>query len=121
MQYLIIITLIFMTSCAAQQLNQNAEQVRFIQQDSKGCIYLGEATGSQGDFFTGGWTSNENLETGARNALKNKVAEMGGNAVVLLTNRAGNTGSSGAYGGGVQQTNVALAGIAYRCPKEATN
>lgn len=121
MKKTIILTTILMSGCAAQQLNPNAQQVRFTQQDPKGCTYLGEATGSQGDFFTGGWTSNENLETGARNALKNKAADLGGNTVVLLTNRAGNTGSSGAYGGGYQQTNVALAGVVYNCPKEAMN
>jgi hypothetical protein len=77
---------------------------------------LGEATGNQGNFFTGAWTSNENLETGARNDLKNKAAGMGGNVVVLLTNRAGVTGSAGQYGGSMQQTNVTVTGTVYRCP-----
>ncbi|WP_253248803.1 DUF4156 domain-containing protein, partial [Klebsiella pneumoniae] len=72
-------------------------------------------TGSQGNFFTGGWTSNSNLETGARNDLKNKAWKMGGNVVVLLTQRAGQTGSVYHGTGSSQQTNVTLSGTVYRC------
>ncbi len=107
---------ILFTSCAATVLNTGADKVRFVQQEPKDCKYLGEATGNQGNFLTGGWTSNENLETGARNELKNKVFEMGGNTVMVLTNRAGATGSYGMYGGSSQQTNVTLTGTVYSCP-----
>lgn len=112
-------TLLSLIGCAATQLKPGAEKVRFMQSEPKGCKYLGEATGNQGNFFTGGWTSNENLETGARNELKNKVVEMGGNVVVVLTNRAGQTGSYGQYGGGSQQTNVTLTGTVFKCPNGA--
>ncbi len=54
------------------------------------------------------------METGARNDIKNKAAAIGGNVVVLLTQRAGQTG--GYYGGSGQQTNVTLTGNVYRCP-----
>ena len=37
----------------------------------KGCAFLGDVTGSQGDFLRGAITSNADLETGARNDLKN--------------------------------------------------
>lgn len=58
--------------------------------------------------------TNANLETGARNDLKNKAAALGGNLVVLLTQR---TGGSGGTGGSGQQTNVTLSGNVYRCPE----
>nr|WP_206606114.1 DUF4156 domain-containing protein [Steroidobacter cummioxidans] len=66
--------------------------------------------------FTGSFITNENLETGARNDLKNKAAALGGNLVVLLTERAGQSGGFGEKGGSVEQTNVTLSGNVYRCP-----
>jgi len=118
---LICSVLFVLAGCAANEIKPGAEKVRFMQSEPKGCKYLGEATGNQGNFFTGGWTSNENLETGSRNTLKNKAYEMGGNVVVVLTNRAGQTGSYGQYGGGSQQTNVALAGTVFDCPAAVLN
>lgn len=56
-------------------------------------------------------------ETGARNDLKNKAYKMGGNTVVLLTQRAGQTGSSWHGSGSSKQTNVTLSGNVYRCPR----
>lgn len=57
-----------LTACSANNLNQGAERVRITNTEPTGnCTFLGEVTGSQGNFFTGGWTSNSNLETGARN------------------------------------------------------
>jgi hypothetical protein len=109
--------LLLFAGCAAETLKPGAENVRFFQSEPKGCKYVGETTGNQGNFFTGGWTSNANLETGARNTLKNNAYEMGGNAIVVLTNRAGQTGSYGEYGGSSQQTNVTLSATVYKCPK----
>lgn len=63
-----------LTACSANSLNYGAEQVRVMTSEpGKECSYLGDITGSQGNFFTGGWTSNSNLETGARNDLKTKL------------------------------------------------
>ncbi len=109
--------LLLLTGCAAEPLKPGAEKVHFMQSEPKGCKYLGEATGNQGNAFIGGLTSNENMETGARNTLKNKAVDMGGNAVVMLTNRAGQTGSYGRHGGGTRQTNVSITGIVFRCPQ----
>ena len=77
----------------------------------KGCAFLGDVTGSQGDFLRGAITSNADLETGARNDLKNRAAAMGGNVVYLLTQRAGQTGRKDHS----EQTNVTLTGNVYRC------
>ena len=76
-----------------------------------GCTYLGGVSGSQGDFVRGAITSNADLETGARNDIKNRAAAMGGNLVYLLTQRAGQTGSKDR----LEQTNVTLSGNVYRC------
>ena len=81
----------------------------------KGCAFLGDVTGSQGDFLRGAITSNADLETGARNDLKNRAAAMGGNVVYLLTQRAGQTGRKDHS----EQTNVTLTGNVYRCSERA--
>ncbi len=114
--FLILSVIAVLSGCAAVPLKPEAQTVRFLQSEPKGCKYLGEATGNQGNFFTGPWTSNANLETGARNRLKNKATEMGGNVIVLLTNRAGQTGSVNEGTGHSSQTNVTLTGTVYRCP-----
>lgn len=72
------------------------------------CRYLGEVIGSQGNFFTGGLTSNQSLEQGARNELKNKTVTLGGNTVVLITDRSGQDSQ-------YETTNVTYTGNAYHC------
>lgn len=111
-----VIFLGFIAGCAAVELESGAQQVRIITTEPQGCEYLGEVTGSQGNFFTGGYTSNANLETGARNDMKNQAHKMGANTVQMLTNRAGQTGALGQGSGSMQQTNVTYTGIAYKCP-----
>lgn len=119
----LLFTLIFLglVACSANPLLPDASTVRIVTTEPTGCNYLGEATGNQGNFFTGGWTSNANLEEGARNELKNSAFKLGGNTVVLLSSRAGVTGSysvSNGYGGGSsEQTNVTYSGAVYRCGK----
>ena len=102
--------------CAATNLESNAQSVRVVTNEPQGCEYLGEVTGSQGDFFSGAFTSNANLETGARNDMKNQALKLGANTVQLLTNRAGQTGSMGQGSGSMEQTNVTYTGAAYKCP-----
>lgn len=82
----------------------------------KECTYLGDVIRNQGNFFTGGFTSNSNLEKGARNDLKNQAANMGGNVVSILMQRAWQTGSLYDGSGSMEQTNVTLTGNVYRCP-----
>ena len=103
-----------LSGCAITQLQPGAERVRVTntEPDSK-CEFLGDITANQGNSMTGPFITNENLETGARHDLKNKAAALGGNLVVLLTHRAG---QSGTLGESVEQTNVTLSGNVYRCP-----
>ena len=105
-----------LTGCAAVDLESGAQQVRIVTNEPQGCDYLGDVTGNQGNFFTGAFTSNANLETGARNDMKNQASKMGANTVHLLTNRAGQTGTAGQGSGSMQQTNVTYTGVAYKCP-----
>jgi hypothetical protein len=105
-----------LAGCAALELESGAQQVKVVTNEPQGCEYLGEVTGSQGDFFTGAFTSNANLETGARNDMKNRAYKLGANTVQLLTNRAGQTGSMGQGSGSMEQTNVTYTGTAYKCP-----
>ncbi len=105
-----------LAACQAIPLQPGAEQVRLTNEQPKDCKFLGDVTGNQGNFFTGDFTSNRTLETGARNDIKNQARGMGGNVVYLLTNRAGQSGSFGEGGGGISQTNVTLSGSVYDCP-----
>jgi hypothetical protein len=113
-----IIVLVSLSACTAVPLQPNATLVRLTTTEpSKECKYLGDITGNQGDFLTGEFTSNANLETGARNDLKNQAYALGGNVIFLLTQRAGQTGSFDIeFGGGMSQTNVTLTGNVYHCP-----
>ncbi|MRS16217.1 DUF4156 domain-containing protein [Enterobacteriaceae bacterium RIT691] len=114
----VILVMMTLAGCSATGISANANHVRVTNNEpGKECKFLGDITGSQGNFFTGGWTSNSNLETGARNDLKNQAANMGGNVVSIITQRAGQTGSSWEGSGGLQQTNVTLTGNVYRCPE----
>lgn len=85
---------------------------------AKGCKYVGQVIGNQGNFFTGPWTSNRNLEQGAINDMKNQAGKLGANYIQIFNSRAGNTGSfHGNYGGSMEQTNVTYTGNAYSCPE----
>ena len=110
-----------LVACKAIPLQPGAEAVRLTNEEPKGCRFLGDVTGNQGNAFTGDFTSNRNLETGARNDIKNQAKAMGGNVVYLLTNRAGSTGGFGSEGGSINQTNVTLTGNVYRCSEEASS
>ncbi len=102
-----------LAACAPTALSPGAAaNVRITHNEpGKECTFLGDVTGSQGNFLAGPITSNADLETGARNDLKNRAAAMGGNVVYLLTQRAGQTGRKDR----LEQTNVTLTGNVYRC------
>jgi len=121
---LMILTVIMLfvstlTACTSIAIQPAASIVRLTHNEpSEECTFLGDITGSQGDFFSGPFTSNADLETGARNDLKNKAMQLGGDTIYLLTQRAGQTGHyDGDLGGGSQQTNVTLSGNVYKCAK----
>src|SRR5688572_25890931 len=88
------VTLLLMLTpaCSAIQIKPGAYRVLVSKNPAQaGCKYLGTVVGSQGNFFTGSWTSNKNLSEGAMNELKNRAHDLGGNYVQIETDRAGNT------------------------------
>lgn len=115
MRRISLLASVVLAGCAATPLHPGAQMVRVTNTEpGSECKFLGDITGNQGNSWTGQFITNANLETGARNDLKNKAAALGGNLVVLLTQR---TGGSGGTGGSGQQTNVTLSGNVYRCPE----
>ncbi len=117
-----LLTMAF-TACSAIQLKPGADRILVSKNPAKdGCKFSGTVVGSQGNAFSGGWTSNKNLSEGAMNELKNKALDLGANYVQIETDRAGNTMSGGsAFGSGSisgQQTDVTMTGNAYRCDPE---
>lgn len=109
--------------CAAVKLNSNAQKVLVSpNKPAKGCKYLGQATGSQGNTFTGDLTSNKNLDAGSMNDVRNQAANMSGNYVQILTNRASIAGGGGGYdgtgGGGISQSTATVIGNVYKCPNQ---
>ncbi|MBS0358560.1 MAG: DUF4156 domain-containing protein [Proteobacteria bacterium] len=119
---LLLSTGLLVAGCASIQTDASGSRVMVSpNKPPKGCKYLGQVVGNQGNFFTGAWTSNRNLEEGSMNDLRNQAGKMGGNYVQLVTNRAGNTGSMHEGTGGMQQTNVTNLGNAYACPEHSFN
>ncbi|MET0644306.1 MAG: DUF4156 domain-containing protein, partial [Candidatus Binatia bacterium] len=108
--YLVAIVLMAW-ACSSISVNRGAELVRVTNREpGRECKFLGDVTGSQGNRFTGGFTSDANLDTGARNDLKNKAFDIGGNVVYLLFQRDSQTGHA------LDRKNVTLSGNVYRCP-----
>ena len=117
-QIIIISIVILMAGCSSIKLNPDAQTVRLtLTEPTKECKFLGDVIGSQGDAFTGAYTTNKKMEVGAMNDIKNQAAALGGNLVVILTQRAGQTGSYGEYGRSSMLTNVTITGNVYSCPK----
>ena len=109
--------LLFSVGCAAISLNPNAQSVEIVTNNPEGCDFVGQVEGDQGNFFTGAFTSNADLEVGARNSMLNQAADLGANKVLLLASRAAQTASISDGDGQSQQTNVVYIGQAYRCEK----
>jgi hypothetical protein len=116
MKYLIVAAILMsVVGCSSLPLDNGAELVRVTHNEPSQteCKFLGDVTGSQEGLFT----SSAELETGARNDLKNKALKLGGNVVYLLTQRAGEIGLlASEYGGSTSQINVTLSGNVYFCP-----
>ena len=112
---------ILLSGCAAIPLEPQANRIiASPNQAPQSCKYVGQIIGNQGNFFSGSYTSNQPLEQGAMNDMKNKASKLGANYIQLITTRAGFTGSLGGSGGsisgGASQTNVTNVGNAYICP-----
>jgi Domain of unknown function (DUF4156) len=107
----VAISLLALTSCAAISARPGAETIAIVTEkpNPEKCKLLGEVAGSQGNWFTGGYTSDKNLMVGARNDLRNATYDMGGNTVYLQN--ISNSGRFMASG----TSNTTVVGYAYKC------
>ena len=105
--------LLLLTGCQHTKRSKHSKgaetTVRVTHNEPTNCKYLGDTTASYGNAFTGGFISNNKLETRARTNLKKKAAKMGGNVVYILSSRAGTSDG--------EQTSVTLSGNVYKCKK----
>lgn len=104
-----------LAGCSAISVAPNASSVQLSnERPGTSCRYIGEATGSQGNFWTGDYTSNKNLMEGSRNDLRNKASAMGGNYVWVQ-----NVANAQAHGS-LGTTNTTVVGNVYGCPNGGT-
>ncbi len=116
----LLLPALLLAGCASIALKPGADKVIVSpNKPPRGCKFLGQVSGSQGNFFTGSYTSNRNLEIGAQNDLRNRALDKGGNYVQLITNRAAFSGGAGYGSGGATQTSVMTMGNVYRCSARA--
>lgn len=109
--FIIILCGLLLSACAAKQALQGAERIELVIEapDKDKCEFLGEIIGSQGNWFTGDFTSNKNLMIGARNELRNEAFKLGANLVYVQDLK--NTNAYGSLG----TTNTTGVGKAYKC------
>lgn len=101
---------LLLVGCSAISTTPEGRSVELVTVKPAGnCKPLGDVVGSQGNWITGDYTSNENLLIGARNDLRNKASEMGGNFVWVQD--SSNTNAWGSKG----TSNTTVLGVAYRC------
>lgn len=108
-----ILVAVSLVACSATALNPGAQNIRITHKEPTKCKFLGDVIGGQGNAFTGELTSNETMERGARNDIKNKAYALGGNVLYLVSQRAGQTGDLFTS----YQSNVTLSGNVYKCPE----
>jgi len=78
------------------------------------CMFVGEVLGSQGNFWSAEFTSDEDLVRGARNRMRDEAYNLGANFVQIeMENQSQNTADQSL--GGVYSS--VIIGNAYVCPK----
>lgn len=110
----VIVCALILSGCAAISAKPGANLVTVVTEESNldHCEFLGEVAGSQGNWITGGYTSDKNLMIGARNDLKNATYELGGDTVYIQhMNTSGRYEASGL-------SNTTVIGKAYDCRKK---
>jgi hypothetical protein len=105
--------IILLSACSAIQATPDGALIELVNDKPQGnCRALGEAVGSQGNFFTGNYTSNKNLMIGARNDLRNQAANMGGNLVHVQN--VSNASADRSLG----TSNTTVVGMVYNCRRQ---
>lgn len=104
-------TVVLLSACSANSLEKGAENVMILDAPPAfgQCKLLGEVIGSQGNWLTGGYTTNTNLLIGARNDIRNETYKLGGDSVYIQVSHNTQTESSAGT------SNATLIGNAYKC------
>lgn len=105
------VLLALLAGCSATPVSQQGAAVELTTERPKNCKLLGEVIGSQGNAFSGDFTSDEKLMQGARNDLRNKAATMGANVVQVQSAQ----NSTHPYSAGAIKSTVI--GAAFACPR----
>lgn len=115
---LLILSPFILAACSAKTLEPPAYFIEVTPNPpGKDCVYKGQVFGNQGNFVTGRYTSNQNLQEGAMNDLKNEAVKFNANYVQLLDSQSGSTGRRLRLYNDLQ-TNVSVTGNAYACPPD---
>ena len=105
---------IFLGACSAKSVQPGAERIIVSDQPAPaGCKFVGEVHGSQGNFWTSDFTSDENLLAGARNEMRNQAQVLGANYVKIETQSHSNNTADHSLGGTYASV---IFGNAYTCP-----
>ena len=95
-----IVASLLLGGCAAKPLKTGADRVFVTRHPPpENCRFLGEVRGSQGNFWTAEFTSDEALLAGARNELRNRAAALGADHVTIETERYSNNTAADSLGG----------------------
>lgn len=107
---LLIPSLLVLSGCTANSLNPSGQNVVILQSlpTQYNCVYKGEVAGSQGNWLTGGFTTNKNLAIGARNDLRNEASKLGANVIVISESISGTNEDN-------ELKSVTHVGRAYHC------
>lgn len=105
---------VFFAACAAKPLMPGADSVMVSKVPvHSSCEFVGEVSGSQGNFWTAEFTRDRDLVAGARNEARNTAHGMGANYVLIETESISENTANDSLGGAYS---VVLVGNAYRCP-----
>ncbi len=112
---LILLALSSISGCTAAPLQKPAASNVLVTRNTPAddCRFVGEVLGSQGNFWTAEFTSDEDLIAGARNRMRDRAYDLGANFVQIeLENQSHNTADHST--GGVYSS--VILGNAYACP-----
>jgi hypothetical protein len=110
----IIISSIFLAACAAKPASPGAEKLYVSnQRPPKGCVFVGEVQGSQGNFWTAEFTSDRNILSGARNEMRNQALSLGANYVMVEIQSNSHNTARPSLGGTYASV---IIGNAFACP-----
>lgn len=99
-----------LVACSATPVTPEGAGVEIVTEQPANCRTVGEVIGSQGNVFSGDFTTDQTLMQGARNDLRNKAAALGGNVVQLQ----GAHNSTHPYSAGAIKST--LIGVVFACP-----